>query len=478
MDHYRMYIDGAWCDAVAGGTREAVNPATEEIFATVAWGTRADAQAAIEAANRAAKDWAQVPLWERSKLCKKMAAALEAKCDELADVLCTELGKPFEREALSEAKLTPGNFYNAAEQAKWLEGSTIPVQNPRKRVMSFRRPHGVVGIITPWNFPAAIPGHYLPYALMMGNTTVWTPAPTAAVTSVKVMEALAEAGLPPGVVNLVIGPGPEVGDEIVVNPGTHAIGLTGSTQTGRAVAGRCGLKPRLMELGGNGPTIILPDADPVQAAQAVSSSCFFAAGQICSSAERILVADPLKEEFVGAMIEESQKWIFGDPRDPETRMGPQNSPAVLEKMAAHLKDAREKGATVVAGGRRPDRPGYFHEPTVLVDFTPDSLVNREETFGPIAPVAGFADEEEAWKYISACDLGLVSSVFTRDVTKAWKWAESLRTGMVVVNDRSTYWELHIPTGGRSGGDSGVGRLGGRHTLEFMSDLQTIAFHVP
>jgi succinate-semialdehyde dehydrogenase/glutarate-semialdehyde dehydrogenase len=310
----------------------------------------------------------------------------------------------------------------------------------------------------------------------MGNTVVWTPAPTAAFTAATLMGCLAEAGLPPGVVNLVTGMGADVGDELVVNPGTHAVAMTGSSATGEIIS-RAGLKPRLLELGGNGPALVLPDADPVKAARTVADACFFAAGQVCSAAERILVADELKGDFVDAMVEETRTWVQGDVWDETVNLGPQNNPGVLEKMETHVADAVKKGARVVAGGNRPDLPGYFHEPTVLVDYSLDSLVNREETFGPIAPVRGYSGEREAMEAIGSCELGLVSSVFTENINEAWKWAERLRTGVVVINDQSNYWEPHVPFGGMSGTRSGVGRLGGKQILEFMSDLQTIAFHV-
>jgi succinate-semialdehyde dehydrogenase/glutarate-semialdehyde dehydrogenase len=287
----------------------------------------------------------------------------------------------------------------------------------------------------------------------------------------------AEAGVPDGVINLVIGPGHEVGDELVVNPGTHAIAMTGSTATGKIISERAGLKPRLLELGGNGPTIVLPDADPARAAAAIAPACFFAAGQVCSAAERILVADNIERPFVDAMVEESKAWVLGDPWSESTTMGPQNNPAVVARMQQHVTDAVERGAKVVAGGERPDLPGYFHQPTILTGFAPDSLVNREETFGPIAPIRAFASVEQANELIHSSSLGLVSSVFTENVHEAWRWAERLRTGVVVVNDNSNYWEPHIPFGGMAGTTSGLGRLGGRHVLEFMSDLQTVAFHV-
>ncbi len=472
-----MFINGSWCGAASGRTRDVINPATGQAFAKVAWGDRDDARRAIAAANEAAESWSTVPLWERADLCVRMANVVADHQSQLADLLCTELGKPRHGEAQDEASETPVNFRNAAEQAKWLEGSTIPAQDPHKRVMSFRRPRGVVAVITPWNFPAAIASEYLPYALVMGNTVVWTPAPTAAATAALLMRCMADASLPRGVVNLVIGPGPEVGDELVANPGTHAVGMTGSPATGRAISSRCGLKPRLLELGGNGPTVVLDDADPIKAAAAIAPACFYAAGQVCSCAERIFVAQTHKQSFVDEMVRQTKQWVLGDPRDEKVNMGPQNNMAVVEKVTAHVSDATARGARVVAGGARPDRAGFFFEPTVLVDFSADSLVNQEETFGPIAPIVGFDSEQDAWPFIQACDLGLVSSVFTQDVDRAWRWAERLRTGLVVVNDFTNYWELHLPFGGRSGTQSGVGRIGGRHTLEFMSDLQTVAFHV-
>ena len=477
MQDYLMYIDGEWCGSESGRTFDAINPATGAAFARVSRGSRADAQRAIAAANQARKTWSKVPLWERAALCMAMADALAAQTDDLADVLCTELGKPWHGEALDEAREVPVNYRQAAELAKYFEGSTIPSQDARKRVLSLRQPQGVVAVITPWNFPAAIPSEYLPHAIVMGNTVVWTPAPTAAVTAVKLMQVMVEAGLPKGVINLVIGPGNEVGDELVVNTGTHAIGMTGSPGTGTIIASRAGLKPKLMELGGNGPTIVLPDADPVSAARTIAPACFYAAGQVCSCAERILVADNLKGAFADEMVEQAKQWIQGDPRDANVNMGPQNNMTVVEKMTAHVRDAVGKGANLLAGGKRPDLPGFFYEPTVLIDFPVDSLVNREETFGPLAPIAGFRSDAEAWDYINACDYGLVSAVFTQDLNKAWRWAENLRTGITVINDSSNYWELHIPFGGMSGTRSGLGRIGGRHTLEFMSDLKTIAFNI-
>lgn len=482
MKTYQMYVDGAWCDAASGETFDAINPATGKAFAQVARGGRADARRAISAANAAFKGWAHVPLWERAALCMKMADVVAARQDALAAILCTELGKPRYGEAIDEAAETPANFRYAAEQAKWLEGSTIPVQDASKRVFSFRRPRGVIAVLTPWNFPCAIPTEYLPYAIVMGNTVVWNPASTASAIAVELMACMIEAGLPKGVINLVTGPGREVGDEIVSSPGTAAVGMTGGTEAGAIVCSRAGIKPKLMELGGNGPTVVLADADPVAAAKAIAPACFYAAGQVCSATERILVAEPIKQAFVDAMVAEAANWAPGDPTDKATIVGPQNNLGELEKVERHIQDAVDKGATVLTGGKRVRMPGelaggYFFEATVVVDFTVDSLMNKDETFGPLAKIASFADEAEAWRIIHSCDLGLVTAVFTENIDAAWHWAEHLPGGITVVNNFTNYWELHIPFGGSGGTRSGIGRIGGRHTLDFMTDLKTIAFHL-
>ncbi len=474
-----MHVDGEWIGAASGETYDAIDPARGEPFGRVPKGGREDARRAIAAAERAQREWARVPLWERADACIRVGAVLERRSDELADVLCRELGKPRHSEAKIEAEAFVPVFYRqAAELGRYLESPSFLGRDPHKRLVTGRRPRGVVAVITPWNFPAMIPSEYIPYALVMGNAVVWTPAPTAAFTAELLMQCYEEAGLPRGLVNMVTGPGAEVGDELVVSPGTHAIAMTGSSATGELISQRAGLKPRLLELGGNGPAIVLPDADPARAAAVIADACFFAAGQVCSAAERILVADNLRDELVENLVAQSEKWVQGDVWDERVNLGPQNNSAVVEKMAAHVADAQNKGATVVAGGGRPaGLSGFFHEPTVLVDFSLDSLVNTEETFGPIAPVRSFSSEDDAWEAIASCDLGLVASVFTENLNEAWKWAERLRTGVVVVNDNSNYWEPHVPFGGMAGTRSGVGRLGGRQALEFMSDLQTIAFHV-
>ncbi len=479
MERYSLHIGGQWVPSVGGEYYEAVNPHDNRPIGLVPKGDREDVRRAVAAARAAQLKLAAMSVWERSRLLLDMADAIDARADDLARILVTEQGHVLRTEAEPEAAEAAGMFRMYAEQIKWLETSCIPVQDPHKRVFSIRQPRGVYAVLTPFNFPIAIPSEYLPAAIATGNAVVWIPSPTTSICGIKLLEAMLEGGLPDGVVNLVTGPGAVVGDEAVSHPDVDAVALTGGSGTGRLVADRAAGKPLLLELGGNGPTVVLDDADLDWAAKQIADCSFLAAGQVCSATERVLAHRSVAEPLVEKLVAQAGTWVVGDPFCERTTLGPLNNPGVVEKMRAHLSDAVSRGAEIVCGGRQPEHllPGNYYQPTVLTGFTRDSLLNREETFGPIAPVASFDDEDEAWETIRACRLGLVSAVFTRDLTRAWRWAEKLRTGIVVVNDFTNYWETHLPFGGASGTGSGLGRLGGRHTLEAMTDLKTIAIHV-
>ena len=285
--------------------------------------------------------------------------------------------------------------------------------------------------------------------------------------------------MPPGVVNLVTGPGPVVGDEIVAHPGTNAVGFTGSPPTGKHIATRAAGKPLLLELGGNGPTIVLDDADLDVAASAVASGCFFNAGQVCSATERILVHSDVHDVFMDQLVAVAKEIRVGDPFDAATTMGPLNNMPTVEKMDRHLADGVAKGAAVIYGGERATGLGsdLYYTPTIVDNITLDSLLNTEETFGPVAPVMTFNTYDEALEIATNNNLGLISAIFTSNIKTAFHFTERLRTGIVNVNDNSNYWESHIPFGGVSGTQSGIGRLGGKHTMMEMTDLRTMTIDV-
>jgi acyl-CoA reductase-like NAD-dependent aldehyde dehydrogenase len=479
LQDLRMYIGGRWVDSAGAKRFEARSPATGQVIGTLPEGTREDAQRAIDAAQKGKALLAGMSTWERSKLCDRVADVLERRKEELARLLSLEQGKPYHTEARGEVGSTIEGWRDAAEHVKWLETSVIPVQDHHKRVVTIRQPRGVYAVITPWNFPLNIPTEYLAPGLATGNAIVWVPAPTTSAVAVKLVECLEEAEVPPGAVNLVIGPGPVVGDEIVAHPGTDAVGFTGSSATGEHIATRAAGKPLLLELGGNGPTLILDDADLERAAEATAFGAFFNAGQVCSAAERILVHRRVYQEIADRLADRAKQIRLGDPFDARTQMGPLNNQPVAQKTDRHIADALTRGARVKVGGARAVglATDLYYQPTVLTGLTRDSLINREETFGPVAPLAPFDSDEEALEWANDNTLGLVSAVFTQNLSRAYYFAERLRTGIVNVNDSTNYWELHIPFGGVAGKRSGIGRLGGKHTLMEMTDLRTICFDV-
>jgi succinate-semialdehyde dehydrogenase/glutarate-semialdehyde dehydrogenase len=317
-------------------------------------------------------------------------------------------------------------------------------------------------------------------ALAVGNTVAWTPAPSTAVCSALLADCLAEADLPPGVFNFVLGPGPVVGDEIVSNPGTAAVGFIGSTATGRMIAERAAGKTLLLEMGGNGPLVVLDGADVDAAAAAAVTACFLCAGQSCTAGERILVHADVHDAYVDKLAAAvAEKIHLGDPFDDATTMGPVNNEPTAAKTEQHVNEALERGATVVAGGKRAPQHGsdLFFEATVLDGVTEEMEIAREETFGPVVPVSTISSEDEAIALVNGSPYGLLSAVFTADLKRGLRFAEAVRTGWVNVNEGTNYWESHLPFGGGSGSMSGVGRVGGRFSMDRLTELKTIVIDV-
>ena len=476
----RMYVGGAWVESESGALMEATSPATGETIGRVPEGTREDARAAIAAANAAARDWAARSPFERAEAMLRVAETVKRRRDDLARTLTLDQGKPLHAEAYDEVDELAAYWRNAAADATRLEGGMPPSVDASKRILMYRVPRGVVGAITPWNWPYTMPAEVVAPALACGNAVVWVSAPSTSVSAVALAACIAEAGLPAGVFNLVTGPGAEVGDEIAASPGTHAVAFIGSIATGLRVAERSAGKAQLLEMGGNGPVVVLDDADIGAAVEATLTAAFLCAGQSCTAGELFLVHEAVHDAFVDALAARIAAAVrLGDPFDDTTTMGPLNNEPTAAKTDRHVEDATARGAEVLVGGGRaggfPTR--LYYEPTVLDGVTDEMEVAREETFGPVVPIRTIRSEDEALAAIESGPYGLLASVFTRDLARGLRFAEAARVGWVNVNESSNYWESHLPFGGRAGSSSGLGRVGGRHPMETFTEPKTVVLNL-
>ena len=355
-----------------------------------------------------------------------------------------------------------------------------PSVDAAKRVLVYRVPLGVVGVISPWNWPYTMPAEIVAPALAAGNAVVWNPASSTSLCAVRLAECIVAADLPPGVFNLVTGPGAVVGDEIAANPGTQAVGFIGSIESGERVAARAAGKELLLEMGGNGPLVVLEDADLNAAVEATLTACFLNAGQSCTAGERILVQERVHDDYVSRLTAAIAERIrLGDPFDDATTLGPLNNAPVADKTERHVSDAAELGASIVTGGKRAPQFGsdLFFEATVVDGVTDQMEIAREETFGPVVPIQTIRHEAEAIELVDRSEYGLLSAIFTADIGRGLRFAERVRTGWVNVNEGTNYWESHLPFGGRAGSASGVGRVGGRFSIERLTELKTIVVHL-
>jgi acyl-CoA reductase-like NAD-dependent aldehyde dehydrogenase len=472
------FVGGDWVASTGESVRQIVSPVTGETLAEAPNASADDVDRAVAAAREAQPGWAALSAWERARICHAIADLITERREEFARELSLEQGKPYASEALGDIDETAENFRIAAEDVKRMETAIVPSQDAAKRILTFRKPNGIYAAITPWNFPTLIPVELIAPGIAVGNTIVIKPSEWTPIAMANFMQIMADAGLPEGVVNVVYGAG-EVGERLVTHPGVDAVGFVGSHPTAEKIVRAAGLKRTLIEASGNGPVIVCEDADLQRAAQGAVFGGFFCAGQVCCATERVLVHEGVHDAFLDEVLEFAATWRLGDPFDDSTLVGPMNNEPTAAKMDRHLEDAVHKGANLVLGGSRADGhpTRLYYEPTVVTDVGVDTLINQQETFGPIVPLIRVASDDEALTVANDSHLGLQAAVYTSSLARAFRYLDNLRVGNVVVNDSTDYWEAHEPFGGASGTQSGWGRIGGRYTMLDMSDLKTVVLDV-
>jgi succinate-semialdehyde dehydrogenase/glutarate-semialdehyde dehydrogenase len=469
-----LFIDGKWCDAGSGRTFDVINPATGEMLGRAAAGDGSDARLAVEAAARAFPSWSAATAYERSAHLMAAHRLMLERHEDLARLMTAEQGKPL-RMARTEVTYAADFLVWFAEEAKRVYGETIPSSRADQRFLVLRQPVGVAAAITPWNYPISMITRKVAPALAAGCTVVLKPAEQTPLCAVEVFRVFEDAGIPPGVANLVTALDPvPVGDELLTNPAVRKITFTGSTEVGRQIASRAAaaMKRVSLELGGHAPFLVFADADPEHAAKGVALVKFLNTGQACICPNRIFVHRSIADEFVAVLRDRIAKLKPGNGLDDGVTVGPLIDEAAMAKMQSHVDDAVAKGAGLAAGGHRLEGErfdgGTFWAPTLLTDVTPEMRIYREETFGPIAPVVVFDDENEAVAMANDTSYGLASYVYTRDISKAIRTAEELQFGMVGINDINPT-SAAVPFGGIK--DSGLGREGARQGLDEYLDTK-------
>lgn len=472
-----LFIDGEWVTSAQGNTFDTYNPYDHSVVAHIQESGQEDVDKAIRASKLANIHLRKTSVEERAGWCELIAEAIEKNAFQIAEAITREQGKPLHAEALPEVHAAAKGFRNAAGHVRHLHGENIFSSNPNKRVITRRVARGTYLVITPWNFPLNIPVEYLGPAIATGNSVIWIPAPSTSYIASLLVKIIAEVGLPKGTLNLLTGHGEKIGDYAVSHPEIDGIGFTGSTRVGKIIEKNGAGKPMLMELGGNGPTIVFEDADLDKAAAGICAGAFLNAGQTCSATEAVYVHRSVHNSLVSKIKKIAEETKIGDPTLEITEMGPLHNENIIRKMEMHIEDAVERGAKLEIGGERAfnSQNSNFFLPTVLSNVPANAIVMNEETFGPIIPLSPFDSLEEIIKICQLPQYGLTSSVWTEDLRLAMRFSEESRAGIVNINDASTYWELHIPFGGGSSTDSGRGRIGGIHTLIEMTEIKTITF---
>jgi succinate-semialdehyde dehydrogenase / glutarate-semialdehyde dehydrogenase len=471
--HTRCHVGGAWSDADDGATFGVVNPATGRAIGTAPKFGGGETKRAIAAAEAAWPSWRAKTARERSAILRKWSDLMLANGDDLALILTTEQGKPL---AEAKAEITIGAAYIEwfAEEGKRIYGDVIPTIGNDRRLVVVKEPVGVCAAITPWNFPASMITRKVAPALAAGCTVVIKPAEATPYSAFALAELAQRAGFPPGVLNVITGDPVAIGGEMCANPAVRKLSFTGSTPVGRLLMKQVAptVKKLSLELGGNAPFIVFDDADIDAAVDGAMISKYRNTGQTCVCANRLFVQDKVYDAFAAKLAEKVSALKVGPGTGAGVMLGPLINAKALAKVEEHIADATKLGASVATGGKRHALGGTFFEPTVLTGVTPDMLIFREETFGPVAPLIRFHDDAEVVELANRTEFGLASYFYSRDIGRVWRIAEQLEYGMVGVNTGLITTEV-APFGGVK--QSGIGREGSKYGIDEFIEVKYICF---
>ncbi len=467
---YKLYIDGRWINSESRETFESLNPATEKPIGRFQAGNENDIDKAVEAAKQAYEPWRDVPPPKRAQILYRTAELLRKNKEYLAKIVSTEMGKVIE-EARGDVQETIDSAEYFGGEGRRLLGHTTTSELKNKFAMTVRMPVGVFGLITPWNFPLAIPAWKIMPALVCGNTVVFKPSSDTPLCATKFVEILEKAGAPKGVVNLVTGSGENAGTPLIKHKGVRGISFTGNRETGEFILKNAGIKKTGLELGGKNGIIIMPDADLKLALDGVLWGAFGTTGQRCTACSRVIVHEEIKEKFEKNLIERTKQLKLGPGLDKKTDVGPLINRAAVEKSEKYVEIGRKEGARLLVGGERPEGKGFFYRPTVFTDTTPDMRICQEEIFGPVLSLIPVQNIEEAIEAMNNIRYGLSSAIYTTNINLAFQAIQKIEAGITYINSSTTGAEVHLPFGGVK--QSGTARESGIHGIDEFSEIKTV-----
>jgi alpha-ketoglutaric semialdehyde dehydrogenase len=476
-DLYRNFIGGKWTESKSGKTFERRNPATGALVGTYTASDASDVDAAVAAASTAFTSWRLYPAPKRGEILFKAAHLLEERKEQYAREMTEEMGKILD-ETRGDVQEAIDMCYYMAGEGRRMFGQTTPSEMRSKFQMSVRKPHGVVGLITPWNFPMAIPSWKMLPAIVAGNTVILKPATFTPKLSIRLVEVLEEAGLPEGVVNIVLGSGSAVGDPLLNHPDVPVISFTGSTETGKsvAIAAAHHNKRLTLEMGGKNAVIVMDDAKLDLAVDSILWGAFGTTGQRCTATSRVIVHESVQRELAERLATRAATLRLGDGLDPEVNVGPLVSEGQLETVHSYVAVGKADGAQLIAGGNiatgGPLSNGHFHEPTIFNNVTPEMRIAREEIFGPVVSLIPVKSLDDAIAVANGVEYGLSAAIFTQDVSNAFRAMQDIFTGILYVNAGTTGAEIHLPFGGTKATGNGH-REAGTAAIDFYTEWQSI-----